>query len=184
MGKSFLLKDIFGLNDTEIEKVIENATDWVVDIVNDIIKEKKPTSYFSDKKYVYTDGELTKKYEKEYVNGKCIKNDEFDSTKVIDDNNKQTCACNCNENNSCCKTKSHDKKKQDCITTKDVKERALNKIKAQDKIIATLQESNKKLKGQINEMTTYIDGLNDKIKKCEMEKAELKAIVDNIKKCF
>ena len=45
-------------------------------------------------------------------------------------------------------------------------------------------KENESYRNQINDMTHYIDGLNDKIKQLEMDKAELQSIINNVKKCF
>ena len=45
-------------------------------------------------------------------------------------------------------------------------------------------KENKDYRNQINEMTQYIDELNDKIRRIEAEKAKLQTIIDNVKNCF
>ena len=60
----------------------------------------------------------------------------------------------------------------------------LNDVNIPAHKLSKLMKENEDYCNQINEMTRYIDGLNDKIKNLEIEKAELQSIIDNVKNCF
>lgn len=99
----------------------------------------------------YEDGELVHKYDKEYVDGKCIRNDEFNalegttttSATTIDDKS------NCNEDENVCK----------CHQNKQYRLR-----KETEKKIDELTKLNDAYKNQMNEMVRHIDKLNDEVK--------------------
>lgn len=164
-----LFRDIFGFSDTEIEKMINGASEWVEDIINEAMKNEKTKSYFKTKGCLFNDGKLTEKYEKEYVNGKCTKDEHYEAPKTIEDNTTDEC-----ENSEC----RNDLKKMSRNAS------LVKKVKLQSARISELTEENNALMSQIKDMTSYIDGLNDKIKKAELEKAELKAKLDKVKSCL
>lgn len=151
-----MTKDFFkmfsGMNDTEFEKMVENAVKIVKAFVDEHDDEKDEhtgaETYYKETKKEYNDGELVKKSEKEFVNGECTKNEEFDATKEL--------GCD----GSCSKCKCDD-----------------------SKINSTILK-NEELTKQIEDMTRYIDKLNDKINELEKKNANLNAIINNIKKCF
>lgn len=164
-----LFKDIFGFTDNEVKKMMDNAHEWVEDIVNEVMKNEKTNTYFNTKSCLFNDGKLTEKYEKEYVNGECTKDEHYEAPKTIEDNTNGEC-----ENSECCNS------------LKKVNRNAMlvKKTKSQSARISELVEQNKTLQNQINEMATYIDSLNDKIKKSELENAELKVKLDKVKSCL
>lgn len=149
------LMDLFGLTKQDVDKIVDSASEWISDIVNEALKNDKTKSYFSTKGCGYENGKLTRKFEKEFVDGKCVKDVSYDA-------NKET----------------------PTLSGSHKVERMSNTIRGLEKKQNDLKTECENYRKQIGEMTTYIDGLNDKIKKLEIEKAELKATIDNIKKAL
>ena len=146
-----LIKDYFGISDTEFEMIWRNASKIVEKIMSETENGDDTNSYYNSVHEKYKDNKLVEKREKEFVNGKCIKNKAFNAKKGL--------------------------------TNKDSK--TVNKVKDADAIdYSAIMKENESYRNQINDMTHYIDGLNDKIKQLEMDKAELQSIINNVKKCF
>lgn len=164
-----LFRDIFGFTETEVNKMVDSAHEWIEEIVNEAMKNEKTSTYFNTKGCLFNDGKLAEKYEKEYVNGKCTKDEHYEAPKTIEDNTGDGC-----ENSEC----RNDLKKMRRNAS------LLKKVKLQSTRICELTKENNALMSQINDMASYIDGLNDKIKKAELEKAELKAKLDKVKSCL
>lgn len=154
-----ILQDFFGLTESDSKDVAKSASEWVEELVNEAIN--KNCDYFSTKGYRYDNGKLTEKYEKEYVDGKCTKDEHYS----VDTSKKEN------------KSVANGEK---CLRDSKI---FLAKQK-KDKELEELRKENATLRSQIAEMTTYIDGVNDKIKKAELEKAELQSVVDRIKNCL
>lgn len=176
-----MTKDFFkmfsGMNDTEFEKMIENAAKAVAKFCDEFAEkndetedEPKNESYYSELKKEYVDGELVKKSEKEYVNGKCTKDEEFDASKMIGE-----CEDSCDK---CKASKLVSKSKKD-----DDGYRA-NMCKCNTPKIDSTIKKNEELTKQIEDMTRYIDKLNDKINELEKKNHELSIVINNVKKCF
>lgn len=149
------LMNLFGLTEQDFDKVVDSASEWISNIVNEAMKNDKTNSYFSTKGCSYENGKLARKFEKEYVNGECVKDVSYDA-------NKETST----------------------LSGSHKVERMSNTIRGLERKQNELKTECENYRKQICEMTTYIDGLNDKIKKLEIEKAELKATIDNIKKAL
>lgn len=151
-----LIKNFFGLSDEETERMWNNASK----IVEKIISESEngndgdeTNSYYNSIRKKYNDGKLVEKSEKEFVNGKCVKDETFNAEKdLVNDNLNKTIK--------------------------------LKNIKIPVHKLSNLMKENKDYRNQINEMTHYIDELNDKIRKIEAEKTELQSIINNVKNCF
>lgn len=164
-----LFNDFFGIDDTEIESLVKNASRYFNRLVNEIDDnedDKKETySKYSEKQY--KDGKLVKKDETEYVNGKCTKDEHIDMTKSIGsekadkkievkvgdkcDCSKETFNCDkvdCNENSSVYNTK-------------------------YEALVSEIEG----LHNRINEMDLEISAKRE-------ENRRLKEIIDNIKNCF
>lgn len=154
-----ILQEFFGLTESDSKDVVKSTSEWVEELVNEAIK--KNSDYFSTKGYRYDNGKLTEKYEKEYVDGKCTKDEHYSVDTSKNENktveNGEKCLCD----------------------SRIFLERQKN-----DNELEELRKENNALRSQIAEMTTYIDGINDKIKKIELEKAELQSVVDRIKNCL
>lgn len=153
-----LIKDFFGFNDSEIEKFVGGASKLFNEIVEDAKNNENSENYTHSKKCRYEDGKLVEKFEKEYVNGECTK----DEHRIYMD------------------TPSIDNEKVDHNGRRKINRNSF-RVQKENK---ELKSECKNLHNQIYEMTQYIDGLNDKVKKLEMEKAELQSIINNVKKCF
>ena len=157
MTKEFL-KNFFGISDDECKKMWDNATKIVKRIMSESENDKdndddETNSYYNSIYKRYDDGKLVEKSEKEYVNGKCIKDEIFNAEKdLVNDNLNKTIK--------------------------------LKNIKIPGHKLSNLMKENKDYRNQINEMTQYIDELNDKIRRIETEKAKLQTIIDNVKNCF
>lgn len=88
-----LIKDFFGFNDSELDKFMNgltNIVDKIVDNVDDFDEDAK--SYFKSLKESYVDGKLVNKTEKEYVDGKCVKDENFsaeDELKKLNESDKK-----------------------------------------------------------------------------------------------
>lgn len=146
-----LIKDYFGISDTEFEKIWHNACKIVEKIIAETENGDDINSYYNSVHEKYKDDKLVEKREKEFVNGKCIKNKTFNVKKGLTNKNSKI----------------------------------VNKVKDVDAIdYSAIMKENESYRNQINDMTHYIDGLNDKIKQLEMDKAELQSIINNVKKCF
>lgn len=149
------LMNLFGLTEQDFDRVVDSASSWIEQIVNEAMKNDKTNSYFSTKGCSYENGKLARKFEKEYVNGECVKDENYDA-----------------------------KKETPTLSGNHKTERMSNTIRGLERKQNELKTECENYRKQIEEMTTYIDGLNDKIKKLEIEKAELKATIDNIKKAL
>lgn len=159
-----LLKDVFGFTDTEVKKIIDDTHEWIEEIVNETMKKGKTKSYFNTKGCYYNDGELKEKYEKEYVNGKLTKDEHY--TNELPTKEEVT-----------------SKTEEECLECKcsDKKGLRRNLVYVKNK---ELTKENEALKKQIREMTEYIDGINDEIKKTKLENVRLQSVLDKVKKCF
>lgn len=146
MDKNELMQ-LFGLTEQDFDKVVGSASELITKLVNEAMKNEETNSYFNTKGYEYKNGKLKKKFEKEYVNGECVKDTNYDAGKHNLTTNRQN----------------------------------INKLQCE---IEELKAANENYRKQIGEMTTYIDGLNDKTKKLTFENAELKSVLDNIKSAF
>lgn len=146
------LMNLFGLTEQDFDRVVDSASSWIEQIVSEAMKNDKTNSYLTTKGFSYENGKLASKFEKEYVNGECVKDENYDAK-----NETPTPSC------------SH-KASRMSNTIKDL-EREQNELKIEC-------ENYRK---QIGEMAEYIDGLNDKIKKLELEKTKLNSTIDNIK---
>lgn len=154
-----LIRSLFSMNDDELLKLVENATKIVKKLEEDINtdvnddEDEKTESYFHSTAKEYNNGNLVKKSEKEYVNGECTKDEEFDATKEIsyDGAKDEEKHCKC----------AH-------------KSRLYHKLKME----------NDSLKSQIDDMTHYIDSLNDRIKELDAENEKLSQTVNKVKSCF
>ena len=151
-----LIKNFFGLSDEETERMWINASKIVEKIMSEIEDGNdgdETNSYYNSIRKKYNDGKLDEKSEKEYDNGKCIKDETFNAEKdLVNDNLNKTIK--------------------------------LKNIKIPAHKLSNLMKENKDYRNQINEMTQYIDELNDKIRRIETEKAKLQTIIDNVKNCF
>lgn len=153
--KKDLIRSLFSMDDEMLTKLINSAAKVAKELEEefdtDVKNDDKSESYFHSSEKEYDNGKLVKKREKEFVNGECTKDENFDATKVISDEPKETRNCRLHRN-------SH--------------------------LYHRLKAENDALKNQIEDMTHYIDSLNDKIKELNAENDNLSQIVNNVKRCF
>ena len=102
--------------------------------------------------------------EKEYDNGKLVKKHEKE---VV--------------NGECTKEENFDATK---AISDEPKEKCNCRLHRNHHLYHRLKDENDTLKKQIEDMTQYIDSLNDKIKELNAENDSLSQIVDNVKRCF
>lgn len=150
-----LIKDLFGISDTVFEKVVENVKEALNNLECDVPE--------------CDDDNLSESYfsssKKEYNNGKLVKKSEKEYI-----------------NGECTKDEEFDiTKSLGCDKEEPCKD---GECKRHNKMRHRLFEENKELKRQINEMTQYIDTLNDTIKDLTNENKRLEEMVNNVKKCF
>ena len=154
MTKDFL-KTFFGVDETEFGKIVENAAKMV----------KKLADEYSDENDEKSDTETYyKETKKEYDNGELVKKSEKEYV-----------------NGECTKNEEFDLSKplgSDCGCG------CVNKWKCDEPTIEGAFKKNEELAIQIEDMTRYIDKLNDKIRELEKKNAELSVVINNVKKCF
>lgn len=144
-SKKFFNKVMEELNDensNEEEKKIGDDEDEVEVEIHD---------YESMSGARYEDGELVHKYDKEYVDGKCVKNEEFNALEGTTTSTATTLddKSNNDENENTFK----------CHRNKQYRLR-----KEGEKKIDELTKLNEAYKEQMNEMVRHIDNLNDEVK--------------------
>ena len=160
--------DIFG--DVTLSEMAEK-------IMNNI---KEGKSYSTYKSKTWTNGKCTDEVEKEWVDGKLVKDEGFNSIENVikDDTAKvfmtEVCHC-CNSNEN----KNTDKCYNDECKCECHKEESL-----QEYTNKQLLEENEALKSKIKELNFTIENLKDKNKYFYNENKDLKAKLENIKKCL
>lgn len=155
-----LLKEIFGLSEPEMKKLVHSASELLEEMINGAKEDEKTESYFNTKGCLYNNGELQEEYEKEYVNGECTKDVHFSANDTNPIEGKESEKTN---------------------IKKDLRNKRMRNIESRND---ALTKENKALREQIKDMTEYIDGINDRIKALELRNSELQSVIDNVKKCF
>lgn len=165
MEKNYL--DWFEENNVDLKSIFDKATKFISKTIEECVKDEEndgqTKTYFSTSGVHYDHGKLIDHYEKEYVNGKCVKdirNGEDKCEKKLTENN---------ENGKKCKGKDACK----CHSTND-------KV-----VSSTDYESRvKELSDKLEQLNGKIYGLEKKNQQLSKENAELKNTIDQIKKCF
>lgn len=152
-----LIRSLFSMNDDELLKLVENATKIVKKLEEDIDTD-------------VNDDENTESYfhssAKEYNNGNLVKKSEKEYV-----------------NGECTKDEEFDATKG--LSYDDAKDEEKHcKCAHKSRLYHMLKIENDSLKSQIDEMTHYIDSLNDRIKELDAENDKLSQIVNNVKSCF
>lgn len=164
-----LIKNWFGIDDTNFTKLIESAKELLNNLEVELDEsdfdndDEETESYYHSMSKSYDNGKLVKKSEKEYVNGECTKDEEFDATKSLE--SESTKCNNDNDDSKCCKNKN----------------RTYKRLKEKDNKLAEKCDAYVE---QMNEMARHIDTLNDRIKELEKENRRLSTVVNNVKNCF
>jgi flagellin-like hook-associated protein FlgL len=153
-----LIRSLFSMNDDEFLKLVNNATKFVKKLEEDINTE------------VNDDDENTESYfhssAKEYNNGNLVKKSEKEYV-----------------NGECTKDEEFDATKE--LSYDDTKDEGKQcKCAHKSRLYHKLKMENDSLKSQIDDMTHYIDSLNDRIKELDTENEKLSQVVNNVKSCF
>ena len=122
----------------------------------------KVVKAFVDEKDEHTDAETYyKETKKEYNDGELVKKSEKEFVNGECTKDEEFDATKMIDGDSCC-----------------------SKCKCDSPKINSILLKNEELANQIDDMTRYIDKLNDKINELEKKNANLNAIINNVKKCF
>lgn len=176
MGKNYV--ENFWTNQDQINEFMNYLSELMDCFTKESKEENAEKSFVSKSGCKYKDGKLVKKYEKEYVNGKCVKDKEYTS-KGTDTVVKKACIEKAEDKPTSAEN-TIDTKKMSFEVYKAIVGRNEELVKEND----ILQSDKMSLHNQINEMTHFIDELNDKIKKLEESNNRLNSIINNVKNCF
>lgn len=160
-----MFEKVFNLNEISFDKLFEEIMKLYEKNVN---AENEKKSYFNSKGFKYQNGELVDGFEKECVNGKCVKDETF---------NKEHKALN--------EHKHPFEKNSETITNE--KKGLGHASKLVNKLLddrEVLKSEILKRENKINELKDYIDGLNEKIRGLHIENESLSNVINNIKNCF
>lgn len=158
-------------NKVEMDKLFKDAmvkeNSELANVVKDIINMAMEAgcSYLKTKACTFDkDGKVSEKVEKEYVNGKCTKDERY--SRDAD------------------KEETPEKKYITCGNKKAFNNNNVNpkKFGSDRKSYAELKKENEGYRKHYNELTSYIDGLNDKIKELTLENKNLKDEIEGLKK--
>lgn len=167
-----MFEKVFNLNEISFDKLFEEIMKLYEKNVN---AENEKKSYFNSKGFKYQNGELVDGFEKECVNGKCVKDEHFNKEyKALTENKADV-----DNKKSCC-----EKLSDACCDEKKVSDPA---AEFTDKIyeeMAMLSERNKIYEKQLKDMKRYIDVLDHNIKVLQDENDSLRNVINNIKNCF
>lgn len=165
-----MFEKVFNLNEISFDKLFEEIMKLYEKNVN---AESEKKSYLKTNGVKCQNGEIVDGFEKEYVNGKCVKDEEFNKKPESLDEMKSFA----------------DMLKGELCTAKKSEEIS-NEKKAVDTANELLNDREVfkreilRRENKINELKGYIDGLNEKIRGLHMENESLLNIINNIKNCF
>lgn len=167
-----MFEKVFNLNEISFDKLFEEIMKLYEKNVN---AENEKKSYFNSKGFKYQNGELVDGFEKECVNGKCVKDEHFNKEhKALTENKADV-----DNKKSCC-----EKLSDACCDEKKVSD---PDAEFTDKIyeeMAMLSERNKIYEKQLKDMKRFIDVLDHNIKVLQDENNSLRNVINNIKNCF
>lgn len=167
-----MFEKVFNLNEISFDNLFEEIMKLYEKNVN---AENEKKSYFNSKGFKYQNGELVDGFEKECVNGKCVKDEHFNKEhKALTENKADV-----DNKKSCC-----EKLSDACCDEKKVSDPA---AEFTDKIyeeMAMLSERNKIYEKQLKDMKRFIDVLDHNIKVLQDENNSLRNVINNIKNCF
>lgn len=179
-----MFEKVFNLDEISFDKIFEEIMK-LYEKKENAKAEKK--SYFNSKGFKYQNGELVDGFEKECVNGKCVKDETFNKEhKVLTENkadvdNKKSCCeklsdacCNLDE---CCKSDT-------CCNEKKVADPVAEFTEKIYEQMVMLNERNKIYEKQFKEMKHYIDVIDHNNKVLQNENDSLRNVINNIKNCF
>lgn len=179
-----MFEKVFNLDEISFDKLFEEIMKLYEKNVN---AENEKKSYFNSKGFKYQNGELVDGFEKECVNGKCVKDETFNKEhKALTENkadvdNKKSCCeklsdacCNLDE---CCKSDT-------CCNEKKVADPVAEFTEKIYEQMVMLNERNKIYEKQFKEMKHYIDVIDHNNKVLQNENDSLRNVINNIKNCF
>lgn len=154
-----MFEKVFNLNEISFDKLFEEIMKLYEKNVN---AESEKKSYFKTNGVKRQNGEVVDSFEKEYVNGKCVKDETFNKEhKALTENKADV-----DNKKSCC-----EKLSDTCCDEKKVSDPA---AEFTDKIYEK----------QLKDMKRYIDVLEHNIKVLQNENDSLRNVINNIKNCF
>lgn len=167
-----MFEKVFNLNEISFDKLFEEIMKLYEKNVN---AENEKKSYFNSKGFKYQNGELVDGFEKECVNGKCVKDETFNKEhKALTENKTDV-----DNKKSCC-----EKLSLVCCDEKKDSDPAAEFIDKIYEEMAMLSERNKIYEKQRKDMKRYIDVLEHNIKVLQNENDSLRNVINNIKNCF
>lgn len=153
MEKNIINELFGGISAEEMNELFDKTRKVIEKLLEDDENDKtEEHSYVSESGHHYDNGKLVEKYEKEYINGKCVKDEVYTNLNKSEEKpllNKNT-------------------ERKECVSCPN--EHQDNQYKRE---ISALKKENKNYFNQISEMTTYIDDLNSKIKELIVEKDKM-----------
>lgn len=167
-----MFEKVFNLNEISFDKLFEEIMKLYEKNVN---AENEKKSYFNSKGFKYQNGELVDGFEKECVNGKCVKDETFNKEhKALTENKADV-----DNKKSCC-----EKLSDACCDEKKVSDPVAEFTEKFYEEMAMLSERNKIYEKQLKDMKRFIDVLDHNIKVLQDENNSLRNVINNIKNCF
>lgn len=164
MEKNIINELFGGISAEEMNELFDKTRNVIEKLLEDDENDKtEEHSYVSESGHHYDNGKLVEKYEKEYINGKCVKDEVYTNLNKSEEKpllNKKT-------------------ERKECVSCSN--EHRDNQYKRE---ISALKKENKNYFNQISEMTTYIDDLNGKIKELTVENNKMCSKYDEIVKKY
>jgi len=167
-----MFEKVFNLNEISFDKLFEEIMKLYEKNVN---AESEKKSYFNSKGFKYQNGELVDGFEKECVNGKCVKDETFNKEhKALTENKADV-----DNKKPCC-----EKLSDTCCNEKKVADPAVEFTEKIYEKMVMLSERNKIYEKQFKEMKHYIDVIDHNNKVLQNENDSLRNVINNIKNCF
>lgn len=160
-----MFEKVFNLDEISFDKLFEEIMKLYEKKEN---AKAEKESYFNSKGFKYQNGKLVDGFEKECVNGKCVKDESFNNEHEPSDEMKSFADM---LNGEFCAAKK----------SEDPSDEMVNNIQAKESLYL---DTIIKYEKQIKEMKHCIDNLNNKINSLQGENNSLRNVINNIKNCF